>query len=43
MEEWNSSNLVKGITDFGSKEKDDKYHKVCFYAGAWFVMRYIRL
>lgn len=34
--------LVKGIADFGSKDKDDKYHKVCSYASAWFVMRYIK-
>lgn len=36
-----NSVLVKGIADFGSKEKDDKYHKVCSYASAWFVKRYI--
>ena len=34
--------LVKGIADFGSKEKNDKYHKVCSYASAWFVMRFIK-
>ena len=34
--------LVKGIADFGSKDKDNKYHKVCSYASAWFVMRYIK-
>lgn len=34
--------LVKGIADFGNPEKDDKYHKVCSYASAWFVMRYIK-
>lgn len=34
--------LVKGIADFGSSEKDDSHHKVCSYASAWFVMRYIK-
>ena len=34
--------LVKGIADFGSSEKDDRYHKVCSYASAWFVMQYVK-
>ena len=34
--------LVKGIADFGNSEKGDKYHQVCSYASAWFVMRYIK-
>ncbi len=34
--------LVKGIADFGDREKDDKYHKVCSYASAYFVAQYIR-
>lgn len=34
--------LVKGIADFGGKDKDDKYHKVCSYASAWFVQHFIK-
>lgn len=34
--------LVKGIADFGDSKKGDKYHQVCSYASAWFVMRYIK-
>lgn len=34
--------LVKGIADFGDRQKDDKYHKVCSYASAYFVAQYIR-
>ena len=34
--------LVKGIADFGSSKKDDRYHKACSYASAWFVMRYVK-
>lgn len=34
--------LVKGIADFGDREKDDKYHKVCSYASAYFVAQYIK-
>lgn len=34
--------LVKGIADFGDEAKDDKYHKVCSYASAWFVMHFIK-
>ena len=34
--------LIKGIADFGSKNKNDKYHKVCSYASAWFVHHFIR-
>lgn len=35
--------LVKGIADFGTEEKNDKYHKVCSYASAWFVMQFIKM
>lgn len=34
--------LIKGIADFGDKKKDDRYHKVCSYASAWFVVQYIK-
>ncbi len=34
--------LVKGIADFGNENKDDKYHKVCSYASAWFVQHFIK-
>lgn len=34
--------LVKGIADYGDGVKDDKYHKTCSYASAWFVMRFIK-
>lgn len=34
--------LVKGVADFGNANKDDKYHKVCSYASAWFVMHFIK-
>lgn len=34
--------LIKGIADFGGEEKDDKYHKVCSYASAWFVQHFIK-
>ena len=34
--------LIKGIADFGDREKDDKYHKVCSYASAYFVSQYIK-
>lgn len=34
--------LVKGIADFGDRQKDDKYHKVCSFASAYFVAQYIR-
>jgi len=34
--------LVKGIADFGDENKNDKYHKVCSYASAWFVMHFIK-
>lgn len=35
--------LVKGIADYGGKDKDDRYHKVCSYASAWFVQRFITI
>lgn len=34
--------LIKGIADFGGEDKDDKYHKVCSYASAWFVHHFIK-
>ena len=34
--------LVKGIADYGDGLKDDKYHKTCSYASAWFVIRFIK-
>lgn len=34
--------LVKGIADYGDGVKDDKYHKTCSYASAWFVMQFIK-
>lgn len=34
--------LIKGIADFGGKDKNDKYHKVCSYASAWFVQLFIK-
>lgn len=34
--------LVKGIADFGGEDKDDKYHKVCSYASAFFVNQFIK-
>ena len=34
--------LVKGLADFGDENKEDKYHKVCSYASAWFVMHFIK-
>lgn len=34
--------LIKGIADFGGEDKDDKYHKVCSYASAWFVQHFIK-
>lgn len=34
--------LIKGIADYGDGLKNDKYHKVCSYASAWFVMRFIK-
>ena len=35
--------LVKGIADYGDGHKDNKYHKTCSYASAWFVMRFIKM
>lgn len=35
--------LVKGIADYGDGVKDDKYHRTCSYASAWFVMRFIKV
>ncbi len=34
--------LIKGIADFGGVDKDDKFHKVCSYASAWFVHHFIK-
>ena len=34
--------LVKGIANFVNPDEGGRYHKVCSYASAWFVMRYIK-
>lgn len=34
--------LIKGIADYADGSKDDKFHKTCSYASAWFVAQYVK-
>lgn len=37
-----SALMVKCISDFADSSKGDKYHKLCSFASAWFVIEFIK-